>query len=195
MPRPSNFRTLIEERDLHYRIESDGSVTLTGFQRQGIISVTLPDGSKLQGGISSSGQVFGDRLIPGENGITRKPMQWFESDEITTVQPFNGDTLPTPTWTTWSLTPQADQNSSMAPESEISPLDLPPLSETSSAPVQPSAPAPKIELTKAAPTPPIRLRDENFEALKEALGALEAAQQKIDELRRENRKLRLRSKR
>lgn len=70
-----------EDLDLYYRVEPDGSVLIAGERKRCILRVTLPDGSRLQGGINANGMLFGDRTM---NGRTF-PLKW--QDPVTAARP------------------------------------------------------------------------------------------------------------
>lgn len=73
----AEFVELTPGTGLLYRVEQDGSVSLTGRWSTQVIHARLPDGSLLQGGISSSGP-FGERLVRDQNSDSRYPIKWHE---------------------------------------------------------------------------------------------------------------------
>jgi hypothetical protein len=199
--RPTDFKSLLDDRDLYYRVEPDGSASITGFQQRGIISAKLPDGSIIQGGITPAGLVFGERIVPTPKGPERHPLQWFDSDAPIPVMTSETGMLPAEAWTTWSLNP--GQRNSPLPETlpEASPEISPEGVEESEPEVDPVTMAPVVRKTgvpklqgSTMPSTPIQ-SPEDLQALRDAARALDDAYAVIDHLRKENRKLRLRKKR
>lgn len=62
---PPDFEEVPDDNyDLFYKIDPTGQVVLTGDKQRCVLSCTLSDGSRLQGGITESGTAFGTRTTP-----------------------------------------------------------------------------------------------------------------------------------
>src|SRR5882762_9468025 len=73
---PHDFDELMEDYDIFYRIEPDGSISLTGDKTPCIFMTPLKDGSRLEGGISKNNlAIFGERVT--NQGIRYK-ITWLE---------------------------------------------------------------------------------------------------------------------
>jgi hypothetical protein len=140
---------------VYYRLERDGSATIGGRRTKKIISKTLSDGSKISGGVSAQGMLFGERIIRMPDGeIRRHPLRWADQN----VQP-----IPTR-----SIEPANSAPVAFSLDSFISP------SERES--IAPRAPVPtSVPVVEAMVSGP----DENLEALREAAILLEAYETRL----------------
>ena len=81
------YRPLMENPEILYRILSNGAVALEGERVPCLINRALPDGSKLVGGIGKEGQVFGTRIQDLGNGHRQEyPIMWGASLEVDLIE-------------------------------------------------------------------------------------------------------------
>lgn len=59
------FLLLLDNPQLYYRVEPDGSVVIKGEKRKCLFNTTLSDRSRLMGGVTINGMLFGDRQHEG----------------------------------------------------------------------------------------------------------------------------------
>jgi hypothetical protein len=69
-----------DDEGVYYRVERDGSASIIGKRSKKVLSRTVEDGSKIAGGVSARGDLFGERIVKLPDGeIRRYPLRWFDS--------------------------------------------------------------------------------------------------------------------
>lgn len=174
---PPGFDELHESVDLFYRIEPDGSVLLTGEKTQVILSYTLKDGSKISGGISRKGDLFGDRVTLEQGQVKKYPLHWRDASRV--PSPFK-PRQPGTGFDPHELQQRPPPMPAPAPKRNETAFDTEALEEAKNA------------LRKKIETPPKKkifgggkqLND--FELLEEAANAIESTLEQIQQVRKEN---------